>query len=86
VLPPGTTTISIGAEGNAEWRKLPASGQLTVTGAIWWCVYDADFQEKASGSGKGIATLSGSSASYLVVFGKAGASIRVDVTSNVATN
>ncbi len=76
----GTSTIVIGSEAYAEWRKLPASGTVTVTGAAAWKFFDHAFALKASGDANGTAPLPGSgNACYLLLFGAAGAVISVNV-------
>ena len=44
----GSSTIIIGSEAYAEWRKLPASGTVSVSGATAWKLFDKDFALKAS--------------------------------------
>jgi len=80
VLGAGSATILLGAEGYAEWRKLPIVGTVTIAGATAWFLYDSDFELKGSGSGSGSAPLPGAgAAAYLVVFGNAGAAITVTI-------
>jgi CubicO group peptidase (beta-lactamase class C family) len=77
LVAPGTATLTIGAEGLAEWRSLPAGGRAAVSGATWWCIYDPAMGETGSGFGDGSAVLSGSGTSLLVVFAPAGAGVQV---------
>lgn len=80
VLSAGSSTIIIGSETYAEWRKLPASGTVAVTGATAWKLFDSDFSLKASGDASGSATLPGSgNTAYLLVFGASGAVIGVSI-------
>jgi len=76
----GTSTIVIGSETYAEWRKLPASGTVSVTGATAWKLFDSDFALKASSDANGSAPLPGTGdAAYLLLFGAAGAAISVSM-------
>ena len=76
----GTSTIIIGSDANAEWRKLPASGTMAVTGATAWKLFDNGFALKASGDASASAPLPrAGDAAYLLVFGAAGAVISVSI-------
>ncbi len=68
VLPVGDSAVTIGGEGFAEWRKLPAGGAVAIVGASAWKLYDADLKLLASGSGSGAAGTAPAGA-YLVVYG-----------------
>jgi len=43
-LSAGDSAITVGTEAYAEWRKLPATGTLTVSGAAAWKVYDSGME------------------------------------------
>ena len=79
-LPVGASTVAIGSEGLAEWRRLPATGSLTLSGATYWFLYDADWRELASGSGSGAPSFSGTGSKHLVLFGGAGTPIAATLT------
>ena len=81
LLASGTATVSIGSDEFAEWRKLPSSGTLSISGATYWFLYGADFTEIASGKGSGAPLLSGTGAKYLVVFGARGSTINLKLTA-----
>ena len=68
VLPVGDSALTIGAEGFAEWRKLPIAGAVTITGASAWKLYDADLKLLASGQGDGAARTNTTGA-YLLLYG-----------------
>ena len=75
-VPAGVTSVTIGSEGFAEWRKLPASASISIDNATAWRLYDSDFNQTASGTGSGSVALSGSGdAAYLMLFGTPGAKI-----------
>lgn len=79
--PAGPTTVTIGAEGYAEWRKLPPAGQISIGDCRAWNLYNIDkkkFMLLANGSGAGTAVLPGSGdAAYLLLFGAPGATINL---------
>jgi CubicO group peptidase (beta-lactamase class C family) len=81
LLAPGTATVSIGSDGFAEWRRLPSSGALSINGATYWFLYDANFKELASGKGSGAPLFSGTDAKYLVVFGARVSTINLKLTA-----
>lgn len=75
-LPASSTTVAIGIEGFAEWRKLPAAGSLSIGNAAAWGLYSGELQLKGSGRGSGSVVLPGSgSAAYLVLYGAPGTRI-----------
>ena len=65
VLPLGSGTVSIGAEGLVEWRSLDATGvtkAVTITPAASggrWKIYDSNFKQIETGEGTKTVTLSG---------------------------
>lgn len=74
----GNNRVTIGAEGLAEWRQLPATGdRAAITGASAWSLYDADFALLASGQGDG-RTGAHPTGAYLLVYGVPDAVISVD--------
>jgi hypothetical protein len=80
LLPAGATAVAIGSDGFTEWRRLPASGALSISGAGYWFLYDADLAELAYGPGSGNPSFSGSGAKYLALFGVRGAAINLTLT------
>jgi len=82
LLASGPATVAIGSDGFAEWRRLPSSGALSISGAGYWFLYDADFKELASGRGSGAPLFSGAGAKYLVVFGTGGATINLNLSAH----
>ncbi len=79
-LPAGSTTVAIGTEGFAEWRKLPAAGSISIDNAAAWGLYNGDFHLKGSGRGNGNAVLPGSGeAAYLVLYGAPGTRIDLNL-------
>lgn len=75
----GNNRVTIGAEGLAEWRQLPATGAIVaITGASAWQLYDADFALLASGQGYGD-TGANPTGAYLLLHGAPDALIRVSV-------
>ena len=66
----GENLVDIGAEGLAEWRKLPVSGTgATLRGASAWKLYDADLKNLlASGEGDGN-TGTHPKGAYLLLYG-----------------
>jgi hypothetical protein len=81
LLAAGPSTVTIGSDGFTEWRALPASGSLTITGASAWVLYDAQLAVLASGTGAGAPTFSGSDTKYLALLGAAGASIDLQLVT-----
>ena len=72
-------TITIGSEGLGEWRQLPASMALTVSGARIWRLYDAEFSLSAWGLGEGEVGEVPTGA-YLYVYSTPGSTIKVRLT------
>ncbi len=75
ILPSGTTAITIGSDGFTEWRELPSSGTLSISGAGYWFLYDSNWSELAHGTGSVTQSFSGSGAKYLALFGPSGTTI-----------
>lgn len=67
-LSTGDSAITIGAEGLAEWRKLPAPGSVAILGSRAWKLYDANLKLLAAGAGDSNAStvLAGA---YLLLYG-----------------
>jgi len=80
-VPAGQTTVTIGSEGFAEWRSLPATGSLTISGATAWKVLNPDFTRIASGKTSGSVVLSGGGSKYLLLYGAKGATIGLNLTT-----
>lgn len=80
-LSAGAATVTIGSEGFAEWRLLPASGSLSISGTANWFLYDSGLKELASGGSSGGTSFSGSGSKYLVLYGTAGSSINLNLTT-----
>ena len=76
-----SSTVSIGAEGFAEWRSVQAGAapvQITLSGASAWRLYDPDFHCIASGTASGQTSLpAGAGLAYLLLFGAANTSATV---------
>jgi len=81
LLASGPTTVPIGSDGFAEWRQLPASGTLSMNGTTSWFLYDADFNELASGMGSGTPSFSGAGAKYIALFGTNGTTISLNLAA-----
>jgi hypothetical protein len=81
LLATGPSTVSIGSDGFAEWRRLPSSGTLSIGGAASWYLYDAGFNALASGTGSGAPSFSGAGEKYLTLFGTSGATISLNLTA-----
>ena len=80
LLASGQSTVTIGSEGFNEWRKLPATGSVSIDGGSGWRLYDVDFKQTASGTGSGSAVLPGSgTAAYLMLFGANGTTINLNL-------
>ena len=80
-LAPGSSTVTIGAEGLVEWRVLPATGTVSVRGGEEWRLYDDGFEQIARGSGGASATLEGTGrVSYLMLTGAPGETVTLNLT------
>lgn len=82
VLATGTTPVTIGAEGYAEWRAVPRAlpVTITITGTGAWQLYDASFATIAHGKGSATPSLpAGDGLGYLTLFGAPGESVGVVV-------
>lgn len=79
----GSTAVTIGPEGHAEWRAVarvatPVTIAITGTGA--WQLYDANFTSVAHGTGSAAPSLpAGDGLGYLTVFGAPGETVTVAV-------
>jgi hypothetical protein len=81
LLPAGPSTVSIGTDGFAEWRQLPAAGALSLSGTTYWFLYDAAFKELASGTTSGAPLFTGAGAKYLLIYGAQGTQITLNLTA-----
>lgn len=80
MLAMGRTEVLITGDNVAEWRKLPATGSLSISGASVWRLFDADFRLLSYGRGDGNAVLPGTGdATYLMLFGKSGSGITLEL-------
>ena len=72
----GSSLLSIGAEGYAEWRAIVASTTaqtLALSGATAWRLYDSEFNVQTSGDGSSTPLLPAhESPFYLLVYGNPG--------------
>ena len=81
-LAAGPATITLSAEGLGEWRQLPASARLGVSGANSWFLYDSDLNLMRSVIQDQSITQQGTGAipagAYLVVYGEPNTTIQVE--------
>lgn len=74
-LAAGSSVLSIGTEGYAEWRSIPASPgaqNIALSGATAWKLYDGEFNLKSSSDSARQPQLPAHAAPfYLLVYGKA---------------
>lgn len=75
----GPTTVTIGSDGHAEWRRLPAAGTVSINAATVWKLFGSEFNQIAFGRGSGSATFSGAGNKYLMLFGEKGATINLNL-------
>lgn len=80
-LPAGQTSVTIGSGGFAEWRRLPATGSISINGAAAWKVLGQDFARRSSGTGNGSAQLTSTGGKYLMLYGSAGTAITLNMTT-----
>ena len=78
-LTSGANAVTIGPEGDAEWRNVTAAAALHITGQTAWYLYDDDFKMLAGGVGVA-GDVNAPAGSHLVVFGAEGASVSVTAT------
>jgi len=79
-VPAGSASVTISSEGFFEWRKLPASGSISINNATAWRLYDNNFNQTSSGKGNGSAALPGAGeAAYLMLFGAPGSTIHLNL-------
>ncbi|MEI7902658.1 MAG: serine hydrolase domain-containing protein, partial [bacterium] len=80
-LETGQSSVAIGSDAAIEWRKLPATGTLSVSGTAVWRIFDSAFQPLVYRSGNGSFSLTGSgTAAYLMLFGLPGDTITLNLT------
>lgn len=78
----GQTAVTIGSNAFAEWRKLPSTGSVSISGASVWRLFGAHFKQLSYGRGNGSVVLPGSgTATYLMLFGSPGATITLNLTT-----
>ena len=74
-LAAGSSVLSIGTEGYAEWRSIPPSPgaqSIALSGATAWKLYDGEFNLKSSSDSARQPQLPAHAAPfYLLVYGKA---------------
>ena len=75
----GATTITIGAEGYSEPRKLDIAATVTVTGARAWRLYDDQWQALKFVQGNGSASLPGGGA-FVMIYGEAASAATITLT------
>jgi len=80
LLAAGSTTVTIGSDGFAEWRKLPPTGTISINGTSAWLLYDGDLNQLAYGGTSGTPVLSGTGTKYLLIYGTSAARISLDLT------
>jgi hypothetical protein len=78
-LAAGHNSVSIGSDTVIEWRRLPATGSLSVRGATIWRIFDSAFRPLVYRSGNGSFSLTGAGAKYLMLYGAKGAAISLDL-------
>lgn len=71
-------SVTIGAEGWAEWRTVATAGRVDVAGATDWRVYDEDLVPLSSGAGS-VTRQHIPAGGYLVVFGSPGTTVAVSL-------
>jgi CubicO group peptidase (beta-lactamase class C family) len=76
-LAAGANAVTFGAAGNAEWRKLPAAGQLTIEHASAWFLYDSSMKYLASGTTSPATAAAAQAGCYLMIHGAAGSTVTV---------
>ena len=72
----GTNVVSVGEDGYAEWRAVPAQRVLSTTGVTAWKLFDASFKLVAQGSGDAMAR-SATAGSQFLLYGAARSKLTV---------
>jgi CubicO group peptidase (beta-lactamase class C family) len=80
-LPSGSTTVTFGSEGYAEWRALPAAAQVQIDGGASWRLYDAGMAVLDGGTTTPAAATAPTAGCSLLLFGAAGSTVTVTVTA-----
>lgn len=75
----GYSTVRIGAGGFVEWRRLPATGTITISGSTGWKVLSSDLQLIAYSTHNGSQALLGNGVKYLMLYGASGAEIGLNL-------
>lgn len=78
-LATGTTTVTIGADGYAQWFAPPSGASIAVQGSQAWRIYDKDVELLQLSTGTGPVTNPASA--YLLVHGAPGASVTITIGS-----
>jgi hypothetical protein len=81
LLPAGATAVTVGSDGFTEWRRLPSSGTLSISGTTYWYLFDAGHNQLASGTTSGAPVFTGAGAKYVALFGPAGATINLNLVT-----
>ncbi|MEI6309846.1 MAG: serine hydrolase domain-containing protein, partial [bacterium] len=78
-LAAGKSSVAIGSDAAIEWRKLPATGTLSVSGTTVWRIFDSAFAPLVYRSGNGSASLTGAGAKYLMLYSETGTTISMEL-------
>lgn len=70
-LSAGSSSVTIGAEGHVEWRRIPRASKVTIVGQSDWKLYDEKLSLLDSGAAA-TATTQAPAGAYLALFGPAG--------------
>ena len=82
-LAAGTDSVTIGAEGFAEWRSLASAGTVAIGagGATTWYLYSPDLAVLDSGTAFPATATAPEAGCYLLLFGPAGSTTPVTLTA-----
>jgi CubicO group peptidase (beta-lactamase class C family) len=75
----GANTVSFGAQGYAEWRRLPNAGQVSIESASAWHLFNDEMEIVGSGTTSPAPASAPSAGCYLLLYGAAGTN--ADVTA-----
>ena len=78
-LPLGSSTVTFGEGDLNEWRRLPGSGSVSMSGTAGWHLYDENFKLIDSGAG-GTLHLSSGGTTYLRLSGSPASSVAITLT------
>jgi CubicO group peptidase (beta-lactamase class C family) len=79
-LAAGANAVTVDAEGNAEWRRLPSGASLTIDAGTAWHLYDSDLKLIDSGTAFPATGAAPSAGCYLLLHGPAGSTSTVTLT------